>query len=103
MPQPNRPLLAITMGDPAGVGPEVVVGAWSNTRIHEVSRPIVLGHPEILRRAVRLLKRELQIVELDASMSLQQAVGNSEVLSCVRACDDDVLDIPVGKLSAQAG
>ena len=47
----KKPLLAITTGDPAGVGPEVIVGAWPDPRIHEHVRPFVIGHPEILRRA----------------------------------------------------
>jgi 4-hydroxythreonine-4-phosphate dehydrogenase len=91
------------MGDPAGVGPEVIAGAWSNAQIHEATRPVVVGHPEILRRAAQLLKRSLNIVELDASRPLKDVAANPEVLSCVRACDDEVLDIPVGRLSAQAG
>ena len=39
MTQSNRPLLAITMGDPAGVGPEVIVGAWSNAHTAWYARP----------------------------------------------------------------
>ncbi len=40
-------MLAITMGDPAGVGPEVIVGAWKDEKIHAQTRPVVVGHPEI--------------------------------------------------------
>src|SRR4051812_35459101 len=98
----NRPVLAITMGDPAGVGPEVVLGAWSNTEIHEASRLIVLGHPEILRRAAQLLKCDLDVVEIDSSMSLNDVISNPSVLPCVKACDDNVLEIAAGKLSAEA-
>jgi 4-hydroxythreonine-4-phosphate dehydrogenase len=91
------------MGDPTGVGPEVIVGAWSNAQIHEATRPVVLGHPEILRRAARLLKRKVNIVELDSSTSLNVVAASPDMLSCVKACDDEVLDIPVGKLNAKAG
>src|SRR4051812_33701390 len=98
----NRPPLAITMGDPAGVGPEVIIGAWSNAQIHAATRPIVLGHPEILRRAAKLLKRNLIVVEVDVKTTLDSAEASPEVLSCVKACDDAVVDIPVGKLNAQA-
>jgi 4-hydroxythreonine-4-phosphate dehydrogenase len=91
------------MGDPAGVGPEVIVGAWASAQIHDATRPVVLGHPEIMRRAARLLKRKVNVIELDSSTPLNDVVASPEVLSCVKACDDDVLDIPVGKLSAQAG
>jgi 4-hydroxythreonine-4-phosphate dehydrogenase len=91
------------MGDPAGVGPEVIVGAWSNAQIHDATRPVVLGHPEILRRAAKLLKRNVNVVEIDASTPLNSAEASPEVLPCVKACDDDVLGIPVGKLNALAG
>jgi 4-hydroxythreonine-4-phosphate dehydrogenase len=103
MTQSKRPLLAITMGDPAGVGPEVIVGAWNNPQIHAATRPIVLGHPEILRRAAHLLKRKLTVVELSTSVPLTDVASGPDVLSCVKACDDEVVNIPVGKLNAQAG
>jgi 4-hydroxythreonine-4-phosphate dehydrogenase len=91
------------MGDPAGVGPEVIVGAWRNPQVHEATRPIVLGHPEILRRAAQLLNRKLTVVELSTSTPLDKAEASPDVLSCVKACDDDVLNIPVGELNARAG
>jgi 4-hydroxythreonine-4-phosphate dehydrogenase len=99
----NQPLLAITMGDPAGVGPEVIVGAWSNPQIHATTRPIVLGQPDILRRAVHLLKRNLDVIEINPSTPLTDVISKADVLPCVKACDDNVLDIPAGKLSAEAG
>lgn len=40
------------MGDPAGVGPEIVVRACASRRVSEVCRPIVFGDPKIIRRAV---------------------------------------------------
>ena len=49
----GSPRIAITLGDPAGVGPETIVGAWSDPAVHEFCRPLVVGHPEIVRRAVR--------------------------------------------------
>jgi 4-hydroxythreonine-4-phosphate dehydrogenase len=62
-----------------------------------------LGHPEILRRAAKLLKRNLNVVEIDASAPLHGAESSPEVLSCVKACDDGVLGISAGKLNALAG
>ena len=55
--RPKLPLIAVTMGDPAGVGPEIIVGAWAEPAVHEWCRPLVVGHPEILRRAVELCGR----------------------------------------------
>jgi 4-hydroxythreonine-4-phosphate dehydrogenase len=102
MPESNRPLLAITMGDPAGVGPEVIVGAWSDPRIHEQTRPIAIGHPEILQRAARLLQRKLEVVEV-AESSLANISTSPNAIQCVKACDDDVRDVRTREVSAKAG
>ena len=50
------------MGDPAGIGPEVIVAAWSDELVHSQARLVVIGHPEILRRAARLLNRDIDVV-----------------------------------------
>ena len=31
----ERPIVAVTMGDPAGIGPEIIVGVWPDRRVHE--------------------------------------------------------------------
>src|SRR3954462_578763 len=98
-----KPLLAITMGDPAGVGPEVIVGAWSDSRIHDDTRPFVVGHPEILRRAARLLKRDLDVLEIERSQLLHGIASAPSRMCCVRTSDDTVLDIPTGRADARAG
>ncbi|MDR0989628.1 MAG: 4-hydroxythreonine-4-phosphate dehydrogenase PdxA [Prevotellaceae bacterium] len=48
-----KPRLAITMGDPAGIGPEIVVKALAQERVYEQCRPLVVGDEGVLRRACR--------------------------------------------------
>ena len=48
-------VIAVTLGDVAGIGPEVVVRACCDERLPKSCRPIVVGHPEVLRRAVALV------------------------------------------------
>jgi 4-phospho-D-threonate 3-dehydrogenase / 4-phospho-D-erythronate 3-dehydrogenase len=47
----QRPLLAITMGDPAGIGPEVVLKALGQPEVFTLCRPVVVGDRRILQRA----------------------------------------------------
>src|SRR3972149_6520676 len=96
----QRPLIALTMGDPAGIGPEIIVGAWTETVVHEWCRPFVIGHPEILRRAVALWQRNLQVVEIDSPASAQPSL---EVIPCLACGSSDVLDVAPGMLDARAG
>jgi 4-hydroxythreonine-4-phosphate dehydrogenase len=59
--QSNRPILALTMGDPVGVGPEIVVMALTDALLYQVCRPLVLGDAPALKRARRQLAPALKI------------------------------------------
>ena len=49
----TRPLLGITMGDPAGIGPEVIAKALAGPTVRRLCRPLVIGSfPEIGRAHV---------------------------------------------------
>ena len=50
----ERPQLAITLGDVAGVGPEVVVKALADPAVRRCCRPIVIGRESVLRRTAAL-------------------------------------------------
>lgn len=96
----NRPTVALTMGDPAGVGPEIIAGAWKWPGLTEQSRPIVIGHPEILRRAARLRELRAEIVEVG---SAREAAPSEHVVPCMRCGADDVLDMNPGRIDSRAG
>ena len=53
MSDPLRPLLAITMGDAAGTGPEIVAKALADPVVHSVCRPLVIGDAATMERAAR--------------------------------------------------
>lgn len=53
-----RKIIGITMGDPAGVGPEITVKALSDPSVYEKCKPLVIGDKEILERACRLVGAE---------------------------------------------
>jgi 4-hydroxythreonine-4-phosphate dehydrogenase len=47
----SRPLLAVTLGDPAGIGPEVIVKALTRPDVQQLCRAVVIGDRRILARA----------------------------------------------------
>jgi 4-phospho-D-threonate 3-dehydrogenase / 4-phospho-D-erythronate 3-dehydrogenase len=100
MTQKTKPLIAVTMGDPAGVGPEIIVGAWPETIIHDWCRPLVVGHPEILRRAVELWRTGVSVVEIDSPAQAEPSPG---VIPCIRCVSDEVLNVTPGTLDPRAG
>jgi len=59
-----RPILAITMGDPAGIGPEITVKALAQEKIHEICAPVVIGDKEALLDADRFSHTGLEFHEI---------------------------------------
>lgn len=102
----QKPLLAITLGDPAGVGPEVVVRAWGDQRVHDCCRPVALGHPEILRRAVVLTGSSARVVIVDSVSAITQLgldPSDPFCIPCLPVGSDEVLDAPPGRIDARSG
>ncbi|MCA8863180.1 MULTISPECIES: 4-hydroxythreonine-4-phosphate dehydrogenase PdxA [unclassified Halomonas] len=89
--------IVITMGDPAGIGPEIICRALSTMSAAERATAMVIGDPAIYRRAVASVGVELDFVPLEQIKSGQDsvAVGVVEVPAGV--------EIPDGKISAGAG
>ena len=94
-----RPLIAITMGDAAGIGPEVIVKALADSRVYEWCRPLVVGDARRLRRAVEICGLALDVAAVDGP---EDAAYQCGVVDCI---DLDCIpeDLPFGELSAVAG
>ncbi len=61
----NRPVIGISMGDPAGIGPEIIVKALNTPKIHAVCQPIVIGDTTIIKKALKFLSIPLNIMPVD--------------------------------------
>lgn len=59
----QRMRIAITMGDPAGVGPEIIVKALSHVEIYQKCVPVVIGDYEALADAIRFCNLPLELWE----------------------------------------
>ena len=95
-------MIAITQGDPAGIGPEIIVAGWKEivTAIPG-NPPIVFGHPEILRRAVRLRNLDFTIAEVQSVNASIQA--SSRVIPCLKVVDDSAVCVAYGQVDARGG
>jgi 4-phospho-D-threonate 3-dehydrogenase / 4-phospho-D-erythronate 3-dehydrogenase len=95
-----RPVLAITMGDPAGIGPEIVLKALAHADVFARCRPLLIGDRRILERAAGWLGPLPQFdVVVDPAHGAYQP-GRVTLLDLENAAPDR---IPVGEESAAAG
>ena len=76
MNEDSRPLVGITLGDPAGVGPEIVLEALAEPDVYDAARPLVLGDRLALERAGAALGRraEIRVVERPADGTYRAGV-----------------------------
>lgn len=88
------------MGDAAGVGPEVIAGVWNNPQIHRICRPLVLGQPEIMRRACKLRKLDAEVVEIDSAGDF---TASPSALPCLPVDGNSLLEIEAGISDARTG
>src|SRR5262245_1438553 len=94
------PRLLITLGDVAGVGPEVLVKAWPE--LTAFSRPVVVGDPFWIRRALDLLHGRHVIREIVAVQKPDDAVSSASVLSYLPQTRD-LSHVQPCQVSAAAG
>jgi 4-hydroxythreonine-4-phosphate dehydrogenase len=93
-----RPRLLVTVGDVAGVGPEIIARSWPD--LNAVCRPVVVGDPAWLRRAADLVRVP---VEVRAVRHPADAEPAPDLAPCVRATDQDLAAVVPGHVSAAAG
>jgi 4-hydroxythreonine-4-phosphate dehydrogenase len=96
----DRPIVAVTMGDPAGVGPEIVVKALARAEIWDVCRPLVVGDIGLLEQAVDLLDLSL---ELGGVRDLADARFDPSAPDVFDLRAVDLSAVPRAEVSALAG
>ena len=95
-----KPVTAITMGDPAGIGPEIVVGTMLDKEIHECCKPFVIGSIAILDRAAKVLGKELKYNKIEDPSEAKYEYGTVDV---IETGDYDTDSIKWGEVQALAG
>jgi 4-hydroxythreonine-4-phosphate dehydrogenase len=94
-----RPLIAITMGDAAGVGPEIIMKSLAHAALYETCRPLVVGDARRLREAGRIAGVGLDVRSLTGPGEGTYAFGSVDCLDLGLIPEG----LPFGKLSALAG
>ena len=56
-----KPVIGITMGDPAGIGPEIIAKALSGAAIYKECIPVVIGDLPVMQDALRVANADLTI------------------------------------------
>jgi len=100
----QRPLIGLTMGDVAGIGPEVIARGWADPRLHALARPLVIGDPGVLGRALALVggraRMRVQVVQTP-----EEADPSAVLIPClnVQGSHGDLSEVAPGTVDPRAG
>lgn len=95
----DKPIIGIPLGDPAGVGPEIVVKALSNKEIYDICRPVVIGERDTLLNAIDICDIEMDIHFISEPSEGIYEYGTMDLID-LENVDDTLVK---GKVQAMAG
>lgn len=98
--QDGKPIVAISNGDPSGIGPEIALKAMASEEVRQAAAPIIVGSPEVYERDLKLAGAPLEIRLLSSPSEATGAPGTVEILPFDRL---DLSQCPRGEVSAEAG
>lgn len=95
----TKPIIGITMGDAAGIGPEIIVKALLEESVYQQSRPLVIGDELILQRAVQVTDSNVTLHKIEQVSEARFEHGTIDYI------DLNLLpaDLPFGQVSPEAG
>jgi 4-hydroxythreonine-4-phosphate dehydrogenase len=100
MTMDNRPLLAVTMGDPAGSGAEIVAKVVASNIVQEVARIVCVGDAKVMERAFVIIGQPRNVRSIER---IQQACCEPGTLDVLDLKNVDLDRLEMGQVQASAG
>lgn len=96
----DKPILAITMGDPAGIGPEIIAKAFASKEIFQFSLPLVIGDSRVMSFANEIAGTSH---EINPIAEIEEARFQEGVIDVLDLKNVDMTQLEMGKISPMAG
>jgi 4-hydroxythreonine-4-phosphate dehydrogenase len=95
-----KPIIAITLGDPAGIGPEIVVKSLSDPRIYETCRPLVIGDKNVILNTLAMCRLSAHVNVITQPEAGQYQLG---VIDLIDLKNIDMTKLQIAKVQAMCG
>ncbi len=96
----TKPIIAITMGDPASIGPEIAVKALLEKKIHNICRPLIVGDAKVFQQIITLLKTNAAVNVIDKVADAKFELGTIDVFDLKNV---DIDKLVFGEIDAMCG
>ncbi len=95
-----KPIIGITMGDPASIGPEIALKAVLNPHIHEICKPLIVGDATVFRNIAKVLSIDVKINSVQQVAEAKFELGTVDIFDLQNT---NLSKITFGEISAEAG
>lgn len=96
-----KPIVGITIGDPSGIGPEIILKALKEKNIYESCRPFIIGCTNVMKRANEAIKE--QMLAFNTIKTVSEAKFDYGTIDVLQTEDYDITDLVWGKEQVIAG
>lgn len=96
----TKPIIAIPMGDAAGIGPEITMKSLMKKEIYDVSKPIVVGDKEVIEKAIQIVEGNLDLNIITHPNEGKYEYGTVDLIDLNNIKIDQ---LEYGKVSAECG
>jgi 4-hydroxythreonine-4-phosphate dehydrogenase len=96
----KRPVIAVTMGDAAGIGPEIVIKALRLKEIYDICRPLVIADAAVISDVIKLLKSKLKLHRVG---SPDETAGQFGTVDIIDMHNLDKKEVIHGQISTACG
>ncbi len=77
----RKPLIAITMGDPAGIGPEIIAKVIDSGEIFPICRPVVIGDAGVMKKVIEEMRLSIAVRAISSITEADPAKGKLDVVN----------------------
>jgi len=95
----SRPIVGITIGDPCGIGPEVIAKAWADEKLHQICNPVLIGSVGVMGDAVRIAGLHAQV----RAVPRASQVTHSHTIDVIEPVEFDMAWVRYGQDVERAG
>jgi len=96
----KKPIVATMIGDPAGIGPEVIAKCWATGEVHKYCKPVLVGSADVMKQAVKICGLDLTVNKIP---SVSDIDDDPSVIDIIDSGKFDMKSFQMGKDNASCG
>jgi len=96
----SRPIIGITMGDPAGIGPEIAAKALAREEIYRICRPLIIGDAEVMQQGMNIAGVDIYVRSIN---QVEEANFQQDSMDVLDLKNVNLEHLEKGKVCASGG